>query len=91
MSHAYTVILYLLSTNLSTGTAKSVMARALHRVMPPIEVIKGSPYNVAPDALPGEIDAFLLQRLEKEGRKLSDLPTEVVTCPFVQVGMLWFL
>jgi hypothetical protein len=69
-----------------TGTAKSVMARALHRVMPPIEIVKGSQYNIAPDASPGQIDAFLLKQLRKEGRNLSDLPTEIVTCPFVQVG-----
>ena len=67
------------------GTAKSVMARALHRIMPPIEVVQGSEYNIPPDAPEGQVDDFLKQRLAKEGKKLSDLPTEVITCPFVQV------
>ena len=69
------------------GTGKSAMARALHRIMPPIEVVKGSPYNVAPDAEPENIDDFLLQRLEREGKKISELETEVITCPFVQVPL----
>lgn len=67
------------------GTAKSAMARALHRIMPPIEVIKGSDYNIAPDAKDSDVDEFLRRSLDKEGKKLSDLETEVITCPFVQV------
>ena len=67
------------------GTAKSAMARALHRVMPPIEVVKGSEYNLAPDAMNNEVDDFLATRLRKEGKTLASLETEVVTCPFVQV------
>lgn len=67
------------------GTAKSVMARALHRVMPPIEVIKGSEYNISPDASDNEVDDFLKKQLVIDGKKLTDLPTEVVTCPFIQV------
>lgn len=72
---------------LYTGTAKSVMARALHRVMPPIERIKGSQYNVAPDAGLGMIDDFLSQRMQRENITLAQLETEIVTCPFVQVGV----
>ena len=67
------------------GTAKSVMARALHRIMPPIEVVKGSEYNIAPDSNPFQIDDFLKARLKAEGKTLGDLPTEIITCPFVQV------
>jgi len=67
------------------GTAKSVMARALHRIMPPIEVVKGSEYNIDPGSDEGQVDDFLKRTLSKEGKKLTDLPTEVITCPFVQV------
>eukprot|EP01038_Epipyxis_sp_PR26KG_P011187 gene11187-15007_t len=67
------------------GTAKSVMARALHRVMPPIEIIKGSEYNIDPEAKEHQIDDFLRRKLEKTNGKLSDLETEVITCPFVQI------
>lgn len=67
------------------GTGKSALARALHRIMPPIEVIKGSEYNIAPDAKYHEMDDFLRKSLQAEGKTLSDLETEVITCPFVQI------
>ena len=67
------------------GTGKSAMARALHRIMPPIERIKGSLYNIAPDAREEEIDDFFKQEMETEGKKLDDYETEVITCPFVQI------
>jgi len=67
------------------GTGKSALARALHRVMPPIERIKDSEYNIAPDARYNEIDDFLSKKLTKDGKTLADLETEVVTCPFVQI------
>ena len=67
------------------GTGKSAMARALHRIMPPIERVKYSEYNVAPDARANEVDDFLKAKLLKEGKDLSSLETEIITCPFVQV------
>lgn len=68
------------------GTGKSVMAKALHRLLPGIEVVKGSAYNIDPTK-PQEVDEFLNQQLEREGKSLSDLETEVIECPFVQVPL----
>jgi magnesium chelatase subunit D len=53
--------------------------------MPPIEVVKGSEYNIAPDARENQMDDFLQKRLKMEGKTVGDLETEIITCPFVQV------
>jgi magnesium chelatase subunit D len=68
------------------GTAKSVMARALHQLLPPIEVIKGSPFNIDPEGEFG-LDDFLQRSLDNGGTPLSDRETEVIPCPFVQVPL----
>lgn len=69
----------------SRGTAKSVMARAAHSLMPPIEIVKGSPYNIDPSGPSGEVDSFLSAELEATGKTLADLETEVIDVPFCQV------
>lgn len=43
-----------------------------------------SPYNVDPER-PGEVDDFTAAMLKKEGKTLSDLESEIVQAPFVQV------
>ncbi len=68
------------------GTAKSVMARALHQLLPPIEVIKGSPFNIDPDGEFG-IDDFLRTDLDNGGVPLGERETEVIDAPFVQVPL----
>lgn len=68
------------------GTAKSVMARALHRIMPPIERVKDSDYNIDPEQQ-GEIDSFLRIEMAAKGLRIEDLDTEIVPCPFVQVPL----
>lgn len=62
------------------------MARALHQLLPPIEVIKGSPFNVDPMGEFG-IDDFTRTSIENGGTPLSERETEVIPCPFVQVPL----
>lgn len=68
------------------GTAKSVMARALHQLLPPIEVIKGSPFNIDPEGEFG-IDDFIKTDIDNGGTPLAERETEVIPCPFVQVPL----
>ncbi|CAM9377700.1 unnamed protein product, partial [Discosporangium mesarthrocarpum] len=53
---------------------------------PPALPPQGSPYNLDP-AQPDQADGFTLAMLEKEGKKMSDLETEVVETPFVQIPL----
>lgn len=62
------------------GTAKSVMARALHALLPPIEVVKGSISNCDLNC-PQDWDDQLLALSE------SALATEVIPAPFVQIPL----
>ncbi|KAJ1629222.1 P-loop containing nucleoside triphosphate hydrolase protein [Pavlovales sp. CCMP2436] len=68
----------------SRGTAKSVMARAAHSLMPNIEVIKGSPYNIDPSDKSGAIDSVMMLEMEATGKTLADYETEIITVPFCQ-------
>lgn len=69
------------------GTAKSVMARAIHRLLPPIEVLKGSQFNVDPSQTV-EIDDFLKAELMSPGAiPMEERETEIIEPPFVQVPL----
>lgn len=68
------------------GTAKSVMARALHQLLPPIEVLKGSPFNIDPEGEFG-LDDFTRTDLSNGGTPLAERETEIIPCPFVQVPL----
>lgn len=68
------------------GTAKSVMARAIHQLLPPIEVISGSCCNADPTD-PRLWDDETLERLGSDPRELPELPTEVIPAPFVQIPL----
>lgn len=68
------------------GTGKSVMARAMHRLLPPIEVIKGSKFNICPEA-DDEIDDFTKQIMIAQNKPLIEMETEVIECPFVTVPL----
>ena len=64
------------------GTAKSVMARAVHSLLPPIEVVKDSLANCDPTQLETWDDKTKAQHDATE-----DIPTEVIPAPFVQIPL----
>ncbi|MBE9008490.1 magnesium chelatase ATPase subunit D [Fortiea sp. LEGE XX443] len=66
------------------GTAKSVMARAIHALLPPIEVVPGSISNCDPSR-PDEWDDLLLA--EYADKDIQDVPTEIIPAPFVQIPL----
>ena len=68
------------------GTAKSVMARAIHQLLPPIEVMTGSCCNADPTN-PQLWDDETLARFGPEPPDLTVLPTQVKPAPFVQIPL----
>ncbi len=63
------------------GTAKSVMARAIHALLPPIEVVKGAISNCDPNH-PEEWDDQLLAFVGQ-----ASIETEIIPTPFVQIPL----
>ena len=64
------------------GTAKSVMARGIHALIPPIEIIQDNVFNCDPSQ-PEEWDDRT-KTLYSDGREIL---TEVVPAPFVQIPL----
>ncbi|OEL16897.1 Magnesium-chelatase subunit ChlD, chloroplastic [Dichanthelium oligosanthes] len=66
------------------GTAKTVMARGLHAMLPPIEVVVGSIANADP-GFPDEWEDGLADRLQYDAD--GNVKTEIVKTPFVQIPL----
>jgi magnesium chelatase subunit D len=64
------------------GTAKSIMARGLHALLPPIEVVEGSICNADPDDPRGWEDG-LAERLGS----VAEVPRRIREAPFVQIPL----
>ena len=64
------------------GTAKSVMARGIHSLLPPIEVVEGSFSNADPTN-PSEWEDGLAEKIST----LADIPTRIRDAPFVQIPL----
>jgi len=80
------------------GTAKSVMARAIHALLPPIEVVQGSCCNCDPmqsdewddetaERLAPAIAALQSPRDAIASPDFSVIPTAVIPAPFIQIPL----
>ncbi len=67
------------------GTAKSVLARGLHTLLPPIEVLQGSRYHADPNT-PHEWDAETQHRIAALPKD-TEIPTEIIPAPFIQIPL----
>ena len=66
------------------GTAKSVMARGIHALLPPIEVIKDNPFNCDPqNSQDWDSDTWNLYAHTPP----AQIPTEVIPAPFIQIPL----
>lgn len=66
------------------GTAKTIMARGLHAILPPIEVVAGSIANADPSC-PEEWEYGLAERVGYDAA--GNVKTEIVKSPFVQIPL----
>ncbi|GFQ01216.1 magnesium-chelatase subunit chld chloroplastic [Phtheirospermum japonicum] len=66
------------------GTAKTVMARGLHAILPPIEVVAASISNADPSN-PDEWEDGLADRVEYDSD--GNIKTQIVKSPFVQIPL----
>lgn len=66
------------------GTAKTVMARGLHEILPPIEVVVGSFSNADPSR-PEEWEDGLSDKLEYDSA--GNIKTQIIRSPFVQIPL----
>lgn len=66
------------------GTAKTIMARGLHAILPPIEVVVGSMANADPSC-PEEWEDDLTERLEYDSD--GNIKTRIIKSPFVQIPL----
>ncbi len=71
------------------GTAKSVMARALHSLLPPIEIIKDSFCNAEPDENLAEQASSILEENGQNARATdtNSSNTEIIPTPFIQIPL----
>uniref|UniRef100_A0A2P2LMA6 Mg-protoporphyrin IX chelatase n=1 Tax=Rhizophora mucronata TaxID=61149 RepID=A0A2P2LMA6_RHIMU len=66
------------------GTGKTVMARGLHAILPPIDIVVGSMSNADP-TFPEEWEDGLAERVEYNSD--GNIKTQIVRSPFVQIPL----